>query len=290
MPKKFSKPHLSRLINGDIALPSAPEQPRKTRLDIALQNQYPEFNRSTIKKYIKAGQAAINGNSVDKPNTLVTDTDTLSLHVPEAANIDKPPVIYEDDNVVVLDKPAGLLTVSKGDFNPEPTLEAYGKAVHRLDRDTSGVIILAKNDTTKSALQKQFQDRKTHKTYYAVVVGHPELREAVINIPLARNLKAPTTFQPDQEGRKAITQYRVIDQNDQYSLLELKPQTGRTHQLRVHLTHIGTPILGDKIYGTTPADRMYLHAQALEITIPEGQRKIFTANLPKEFKNVLKKR
>ncbi|MCL1839480.1 RluA family pseudouridine synthase [Candidatus Saccharibacteria bacterium] len=289
MPKKFSKSHLSRIINGDIELSEAPEKTIKTRLDIALQTKYPQYNRSTIKKYIKAGQVSINENLADKPNTLVTETDNLKIHLPTSNSTPKPPVIYEDNNVIVLDKPVGLLTVSKGDFNPEPTLESYGLAAHRLDRDTSGVIILAKNDQTKSALQKQFQDRKTHKTYYAIVVGYPKLDEAIINIPLARNLKAPTTFQPNPEGREAITQYKVIEQNDKYSLLELKPQTGRTHQLRVHLAHIGTPILGDKIYGKTPADRMYLHATELEITIPKSQRKIFTSKLPESFQNVLEK-
>ena len=289
MPKKFSKPHLSRIINGDIDTPEAPDKPQTIRFDIALQTQYPEYNRSTLKKYIKAGQVTRNGEVLTKPSTQITDTDKLKIQLQPEVAPPQPPIIYEDDNVIVLDKPIGLLTVSKGAFNPEPTLEAHGKAVHRLDRDTSGVIIMAKNDRTKSQLQKQFQDRKTHKTYYAVVVGHPKLDQAVINVPLARNLKAPTTFQPDKEGREAITQYQVVKQNHNYSLLALKPQTGRTHQLRVHLAHIGTPILGDKIYGQTPADRMYLHATELEITIPQGQRKTFRSQLPQEFRDVLKK-
>jgi RluA family pseudouridine synthase len=204
----------------------------------------------------------------------------------------KIPIIYEDTNVIVLDKPAGLLTISKGDFNPEPTLEAYGHIVHRLDRDTSGVIILAKNQQTQSFLQKQFANHTAYKTYYAVVVSHPKLDQAIINVPLARNLKSPTTFQPNPKGREAITQYKVINQNDKYSLLELKPTTGRTHQLRIHLAHIDTPILGDKIYGQTSADRMYLHATSLEITIPQqdsdSQRQTFTSKLPQEFQDVLK--
>jgi len=290
MPKKFSKPHLSRIINGDIVLPEMPEATPKTRLDTALGAKYPDYNRSTIQKYIKAGQVTINDNVITKSNTPITEVDDLQMHMHLADQpVPKVPVIYEDNDVIVLDKPVGILTVSKGDFNPEPTLQSYGHIVHRLDRDTSGVIILAKNEHTKALLQKQFQDRKAHKTYYALVVGHPELDEAVIDIPLARNLKAPTTFQPDPEGREAITQYKAIAKNDKYSLLELKPQTGRTHQLRVHLAHIGNPILGDKIYGKEPADRMFLHAGELEITIPGGQRKTFTSKIPREFKNVLKK-
>lgn len=288
MPKHFSKPHMSRVINGDIINNSAPEAEPKIRLDIALQDKYPELNRSTIKKYIKNGQTTVNKDVITKPGALVTEADLFEINFVTTKLPPEIPVIFEDENVIVLDKPAGLLTVSKGDFNPEPTLEDFGQIVHRLDRDTSGVIILAKNDATKTKLSKQFQDRKAHKTYYAVVVGHPKLPEAIIDVPLARNLKSPTTFQVDPEGREAVTKYKVIDSNDKYSLLELKPTTGRTHQLRVHLAHIGTPILGDKIYGNTPEDRMYLHASELEITIPEGQRRTFKSKLPQEFQNVFK--
>lgn len=138
-------------------------------------------------------------------------------------------------------------------------------------------------------LRKQFQDRKTHKTYYAVVIGHPKLPEAMIDLPIARNLKRPTTFQVDQNGKASQTYYKVIAQNDQHSLLQLKPKTGRTHQLRVHLKYLGTPILGDPVYSDLakyPAPRLFLHATELEITIPGktgGERRTFTAKLPPEF-------
>jgi len=288
MPKKFSKPHLSRIINGDIKLSEIPDKTPKIRLDIALQTKYPEYNRSTIKKYIKAGQVLVDQNIVKKPNYPVLPESSLELKAQSAIIAPKVPILYEDDNVIVLDKPIGLLSTSKGAFNPEPTLESYGHIVHRLDRDTSGVIILAKNNQAKTYLQKQFQNRKAHKIYHAVVVGHPKLSQAIINVPLARNLKSPTTFQPDPEGREAITQYKLISQNNNFSLLELKPQTGRTHQIRVHLAHIGSPILGDKIYGKTSADRMYLHATSLEITVPGSKRKTFKAPLPIEFKHAVK--
>lgn len=288
MVKKFSKPHMSRVINGDIEVAAAPEAEPKQRLDMALLAKYPGYNRSTLQKYIKNNQVRVNGEIVAKANTLVGADDELDLlekTMPESPDV---PVIYEDENVIVLDKPAGILSVSKGDFNPEPTMENFGTIVHRLDRDTSGVMILAKNDEARALLQKKFQDRKAHKVYYAIVVGHPELPEAIIDVPLARNLKNPTTFQPDAEGREAITQYKVLQRSKKYSLLELKPQTGRTHQLRVHLKHIGTPILGDPVYGNTAAKRMFLHANSLEITIPGGIRKTFISKLPSEFENVLR--
>lgn len=292
MAKKFSKPELSRKINGDIPFDTTPgiKEVPKVRLDVATFEQYPRYSRATIQKFIKNGQVTVNGDIVDKPNTLIDENSNIELSVVEAEEGEKPPVIYEDDDVIVFNKPAGMLTVSKGEFNPEPTLEQFGEIVHRLDRDTSGVIILAKNAKAKSFLQKQFQERKAHKTYYAVTVGHPKVDHAIINIPLTRNLKKPTTFMVANQGREAITEYRVIDQNEKYSLIELKPQTGRTHQLRIHLAHIGAPILGDPVYNpkSPKADRMYLHASILEITVPSGKRLTFTANLPEEFRNVVR--
>ena len=295
MAKKFSKPELSRKINGDIPFDDAKQEPETElyRLDIKTLEQYPRYSRATIQKFIKDGRVKVNGEVAKKPNTLIEDDAEIELELPKETNVEKPPVIYEDDNVIVFNKPAGLLSIKKGDYSPEPAIEDWGEIVHRLDRDTSGVIIVAKNFATKGALQKQFQQRKTHKTYYAVVEGIPKQPHAIINIPLARNLKKPPTFMPDENGREAITEYKVIAQGEKRALLELKPQTGRTHQLRIHLAHIGTPILGDKVYNPKghKADRMYLHAASLEITIPgkeHGERKTFTAELPEDFKNALR--
>jgi len=288
--KKFSKPDLSRVINGDTVLDSATTKIEKVRLDHLLVRQHPKYNRSSLQTFIKNGFVTVNGKVITKPNAKFEDNAKIILSVPTTAELPpRPPVIYEDDNVLVLDKPAGLLSMAKGEYCPEPTLEDYGLLVHRLDRDTSGVVILAKNPETQKMLRKQFQDRKTHKTYYAVVIGHPKLPEAVIDLPIARNLKHPTTFQVDQNGKASQTYYQVVAGNDEYSLLELKPKTGRTHQLRVHLKYLGTPILGDPVYSDItkhPAPRLFLHATALEITIPGqdgGERRTFTAALPPDF-------
>ncbi len=288
--KKFSKPDLSRVINGDTVLDSDTEQIEKIRLDHLLVQQHPEYNRSSLQTFIKNGFVKVNDDIVTKPNAKFEKDAQIMLNVPATNALPpRPPVIYEDENVLVLDKPAGLLSMAKGEYCPEPTLEDYGLLVHRLDRDTSGVVILAKNPDTEKMLRKQFQDRKTHKTYYAVVIGHPKLPEAMIDLPIARNLKRPTTFQVDQNGKASQTYYKVIAQNDQYSLLQLKPKTGRTHQLRVHLKYLGTPILGDPVYSDLakyPAPRLFLHATELEITIPGktgGERRTFTAKLPPEF-------
>ena len=143
-------------------------------------------------------------------------------------------------------------------------------------------MIGARNPKTAILLQKQFSDRKVKKVYYAIIVGTPKLTIANIDLPIGRNPSAPSTFKVDINGKSAITKYEVLTFNEKYSLVKLQPQTGRTHQLRVHLKYIGTPILGDKVYGKL-SDRMYLHAESLEITIPNGDRRIFTAPIPDDF-------
>lgn len=297
--KKFSKPDLSRVINGDTTLATPDEAPEKVRLDHLLVERHPEYNRSSLQTFIKSGFVLVDGQVIKKPNAKFLPEASISLQLPEQTT-PKPnlPIIYEDQNVLVLDKPQGLLSMAKGEYCAEPTLEDYGLLVHRLDRDTSGVVILAKNPETQKMLRKQFQDRKTHKTYNAIVVGHPKLPEAMIDLPIARNLKRPTTFQVSQNGKPSQTHYKILRQtkhhNADYSLLELKPTTSRTHQLRVHLKYLGTPILGDSVYGesSTPKDltpRLYLHARELEITIPDPEnptqkiRKTFTSPLPPDF-------
>lgn len=300
--KKFSKPELSRVINGDVEL-SDDKKVEKFRLDKVLVELFPDYNRSTLQTFIKSGYVLVNEKPALKPNTLIEKDAKIELNLPEElvnedlkkAAIEKmrPKTIFEDENVLVLDKPSGLLSMSKGEYSAEPTLEDYGLLVHRLDRDTSGVVILGKNVKTQKMLRKQFQDRKAHKTYYAIVEGRPKLDSAMIDLPMSRNIKHPTTFVVDANGKPAQTYYKVISSNEKYSLLELRPTTGRTHQLRVHLKYLGTPILGDRVYGTAKPDtdlRLFLHAKTLEITIPKSKRVTFESPLPKEFDEVLNKR
>lgn len=330
--KKFSKPEMSRVKNGDKELVAAPEKRKRKRLDHILVELHPEFNRSTLQNFIKSGYVTVWENSsetakvITKPNADIEldeneNPPKIDLNVPAR---ETPPdvknlTIYEDENVLVLNKPAGMLSMKKGEWTPEVTLEDYGLLVHRLDRDTSGVVILGKNPAVQKSLRKQFQDRKTHKTYYAIVEGAPKLPEAKIDLPIARNIKHPTTFLVDPNGKPSVTFYKVLRSAGNYSLVELKPVTGRTHQLRVHLKYLGCPIVGDPIYGSKPKtdkkpeDRLYLHAKSLEITIPgadeigadgasadraeaekavksapAGDRRIFEAPLPKKFDEFLK--
>lgn len=288
--KKFSKPEMSRVINGDVVLSDTPEAPEKKRLDHMMVEIFKSYNRSTLQKFIESGFVKVDGVVAKKPNQKFVEGAYIELDVPEdMKNADvEPDVIYEDDDVIVMNKPAGLLSEPRGQYCPEKTLADFGYIAHRLDRDTSGVVILAKTEDIQHFLKKQFQDRTVHKTYVAVVCGRPKLDEARIDLPLIRDLKRPTTFRVDANGKEAETFYKVLKTNDVYSMVELKPTTGRTHQLRVHMKYLGHPILGDPVYGTEKADRLYLHARELEITLPNGERKTFKARVPREFSNVLR--
>jgi 23S rRNA pseudouridine1911/1915/1917 synthase len=144
-------------------------------------------------------------------------------------------------------------------------------------------MIGARNNEAATYLQKQFSNRKAKKTYYAIVEGHPKLAKANLDLPIERNLSAPSTFRVGPNGKPAITTYEVIAESDEYSLIRLQPKTGRTHQLRVHMKYLNTPILGDRVYGKA-LDRLYLHAQSLEIAAPNSERLTFESDLPDDFK------
>lgn len=286
--KKFSKPEMSRVINGDIKLAEQETAPEKVRLDILMTEIYKSYNRSSLQKFIELGFVTVDGELAKKPNQKFVRGVKIDLQVPEEQkNADLiPKVVYEDENVLVVDKPAGLLSMAKGEYCPEKTLGDYGLLVHRLDRDTSGVVILAKNPEVQKFLKKQFQDRKTHKTYYAVIEGQPKLDAARIDLPIARDFKRPTTFRVDANGKESETYYKVIKTDGKHSLVELKPTSGRTHQLRVHMKYLGHPIVGDVVYGGEKADRLYLHAGTLEITLPGGKRTTFEVPMPEGFLDV----
>lgn len=267
------------------------------RLDQHMAQLQPEYSRSVWQKYIKLGYVSVNKEAVTDTTRIVTEEDAITFALPEKTDYtnDTLPVIYEDDNVVVINKPVGVLSHSKGALNEEFTVAEFfrGKTtynldtdrpgiIHRLDRDTSGVMIGAKNPETARLLSKQFQDRRAKKTYIAVLDGVPKEPKANIDLPIGRNPKQPSSFRVDASGKSAQTYYEVVDSSDKLALVTLKPTTGRTHQLRVHMTYLGTPIRGDVVYGKA-ADRLYLHAEQLEITIPEGDRRTFVAPTPKDF-------
>ena len=273
--------------------------PTKVRLDIYLSTKFDTtISRSLWQKYIKAGYVSVNSKVVTTPKFEVDETDEIALNLPEKEQADVDlPILYEDDDVIVVNKPSGLLTHAKGGLSDEPTVAEIIRPktsfatdtdrpgiVHRLDRDTSGLLIIAKNPESAAHLQRQFAERTAKKTYIAITDGKPKLNAAKIDLPIGRNPSAPSTFRIDPNGKPAQTTYHVLTENDTQSLVELKPTTGRTHQLRVHLAHLNAPILGDRVYGKSSDCRMMLHAQKLEITLPSGERKVFEAAIPDEFK------
>lgn len=267
------------------------------RLDSYLAQYWSEYSRSQWQKYCKNGNVSVNGAVVTDPNMRLGEDDEVKVKLPKKQDFSTQtlPVIYEDSNVIVVDKPSGVLTHAKGAVSNEFSVAEFVKpkttyksdtnrpgVIHRLDRDTSGVIICAKNDEAAKMLQRQFSDRKVKKQYVAIVKGELKENTAIVDLPIARNPKAPSTFRVDANGKPAQTKYKVLAADDKYSLVRLQPHTGRTHQLRVHMTHLGHPIVGDRVYGKE-AERLMLHAESLEVTLPGGKRKIFTSKLPKEF-------
>lgn len=271
------------------------------RADILLANAYPNYSRAALAKLFNIGQVTKKlkpikaGDKIKPGDSLLADISELQKPVEK---IDLP-IIYEDANIVVIDKPTGVISHARGRYWNEASVASFVRdkltgltgeragIVHRLDRATSGVMICAKNVETLKFLQKQFSLRKTKKVYYAVIQGTIKPDTAIIDVPLARNPKKPQTFMVSTAGKNAVTIYKVLKTNQKYSLIELCPQTGRTHQLRVHTKYIQHPIIGDELYGGQPANRLFLHAYSLEINLPSGERSVFTSPLPQLFNNFL---
>lgn len=293
---------------------------RAERLDMRLIAMYPDLTRSVSARLIEQGKVTVNGKVVDKPGHKLKPGDEIvadyNYELMTAIPSIELPILYEDDDCLVVNKPVGILSHSKGEFNPEATVASWlaehmvktgqkplwmlekdvesgsphnprAGIVHRLDRATSGVMICAKTPAALAHLQKQFSQRKTKKTYVAVVSGHLKPEHAIIDMPIGRNPRNPKTFMVTNAGKAAVTEYKVKTSNNKYDLVELKPVTGRTHQLRVHLNQQGHPIVGDTFYAGVPADRLYLHAVSLEITLPNKTRKVFEAPLPQEFSKMV---
>lgn len=271
------------------------------RLDQYVAEQHPSLSRSYVSKLIEAGNVLVN-DEAKKPGyrLRVSDAVVMNFDVQELEQIEdiELPILYEDKNVLVIDKPVGIISHSRGKFWYEPSVASFVRQktrqvgdragiVHRLDRATSGVMVCAKNQETLSMLQKQFSQRKVKKVYRAVVAGHLKHEQAIIDMPIDRNPKAPATFRVSANGKTAQTAYKVIKHAEKYDEVELTPATGRTHQLRVHLAYQGHPIVGDNLYNGPDADRLYLHAFMLTISIPEVGEKTFTAPMPQAFAEIM---
>lgn len=283
------------------------------RLDTALAKQL-GVSRARAQRAIKDGRVFVNGLTV-KAHAMVATGSQIDVAPEVVDDTPKPEapeleVLFENKDVLVVNKPAGLL-VHPTLASKEPTLmEAvlkYDKKikgvgddlhrsgiVHRLDREASGVIIVARNDKAHRHLKEQFKQRLTEKHYSVLVLGKVADQHGTINFPIARSSsRARMAARPlSQEGKEAITHYEVVKYFTTSTLLDVRIETGRTHQIRAHLFAIGHPVAGDKLYvrkGIKPVKttRLFLHAKALTVTLPSEERQTFTAPLPSELESVL---
>ncbi len=282
------------------------------RLDTFIARRCPELSRSHARRLIDEGLVSVNGRQA-KPSERVTAGISVSVTIPPPERIDLASeaipltIIYQDGDIIVLDKPAGL-TVHPAPGHTSGTLvnallaacpDLRGIAgtlrpgiVHRLDKDTSGLMVVAKNDRAQRALQRQLKEREVRKTYLALVKGVPAPREGTIEAPIGRHPKNRKKMAVVADGREATTRYRVREEieSGKYSLLEVEPVTGRTHQIRVHLAAIGHPVVGDATYGrrSDAIGRQFLHAHKLAFAMPLGGRTVeFQSPLPADLRQAL---
>jgi 23S rRNA pseudouridine1911/1915/1917 synthase len=208
------------------------------------------------------------------------------------------PIIYEDNDVIVIDKPVGLLVhPAKNEKNTLIDFFPKAKLVHRLDKDTSGIMVMAKNEKTFELLKNQFKNRQIKKKYIALVQGKLKDKKGIIVKSISRSRKrgGSQTTAPIGKRREAITRYEVLKEFRDYTLLEVLPETGRTHQIRVHLASIGHPIAGDEKYKfkrqpkIEGLNRQFLHANYLQFQLPDGKTREFQSKLPEELNKILTK-
>jgi 23S rRNA pseudouridine1911/1915/1917 synthase len=287
------------------------------RLDSFIAEALPELSRTAVQRLIDAGEVMVNG-AVPRSSYKVRRGDTVVVRIPPAQPVALSPealpldILYEDADILVVNKAAGMV-VHPGAGNYSGTLvnallahcddlqgiggELRPGIVHRLDKDTSGVLVVAKNDHAIHALQRQFKQRDVRKTYVALVIGNIEQVEGVIEAPIGRHRVHRQRMAVVTNGKPARTRWRVRGryrdaQNRIYTLLDVRLLTGRTHQIRVHFAWLGYPLVGDVVYGPVhsplPAPRQFLHARALTLVHPTTEEKMtFSAPLPDDLAQFL---
>jgi len=284
------------------------------RLDQFLTASIPDLSRSEAQRLIKAGEVLVNDKPSKPAYRLVVD-DQIQVTIPPAEKETIEPenisldVLYEDNDLVIVNKPAGMVvhpafgnmsgTLVNAALARWPEMESVGGIeragiVHRLDKDTSGVIVLAKTPQVLEALQAQFKARTVSKRYLALVEGVPSSSTGLIEAPIGRDPKQRKRMAVVRNGREAATRYNLLEDFDSFSLLELELLTGRTHQIRVHLAWLGHPVVGDSVYGfrkqRIKMKRLFLHAANLQIDSPSnGERLEFEAPLPVGLEDTLAK-
>lgn len=307
------------------------------RLDKYITQEMPDLSRSLVQRLIGEGLVTVNGQTV-KASYKVKAGDTIVLRLPPPESLEVCPeaipldIVYEDADLLVVNKPAGMVvhpayghrtgTLVNAVLAHCPEIAGVGDTlrsgiVHRLDKETSGLIIVAKNDAARQYLQQQFKRREVKKVYLALVEGHLEPGRGLIEAPIGRDprrRKRMAVVRAGEGGREAQTEYRVVEYfalpvdgvrcSRRYTLVEAQPVTGRTHQVRVHFAFIGHPLLGDPVYGfrkqrlagkvrcygLPPLDRQFLHAQSLGFRLPHSNQYVeFRAELPTDLRELLER-
>jgi 23S rRNA pseudouridine1911/1915/1917 synthase len=291
------------------------EQETPERLDKFLVGQLQEFSRSRLQGLIAGGQVDVDGRAARKAGQLLEAGSMVTVRIPPAVPTGLVPedipldIVFENDDLIVVNKPAGMVvhpaaghasgTLVNAVLGYDPDLEGIGGeerpgVVHRLDKETSGLILLAKNERAHRWLQDQFRLRKVDKTYLALVDGKPPTPSGRVETFIGRDPKNRKRMAvvSASKGREAVSEYKTAEEFGKHTLLEFHPYTGRTHQIRLHCAFLKCPIAGDKVYGrkspTFEIGRHFLHAWRLKILLPnEKQPRVFEAPLPEELMNVL---
>lgn len=292
------------------------EQAEPERLDKYLVACLPEFSRSRLQALIKDGLVTVNGRAAGKGGLVLGGGDEVVVLIPAPEPTSLVPenipltIVFENDDVIVVNKPAGMVvhpaaghssgTLVHAALAHAPSMDGIGGEgrpgiVHRLDKDTSGLILLAKNDKAHRWLQEQFKQRSVEKIYLALVDGKPPTPTGRVEAPIGRDLqrRKQMAVVGANKGREAVSEYRTLQSFASHTLLEVHPVTGRTHQIRLHMSFLGCPIVGDQVYGrqkpSLALKRHFLHAHRIRIRLPgEKEPHIFEAPLPPELESALK--
>ena len=285
------------------------------RIDAYISTVEEEISRTAVQRLIEEEIITVNGKKT-KASYKVQENDIIEIGENKPKEIklkaeDIPiEIIYEDEDIIVVNKPKGLV-VHPAVGNPDGTLvnaimaickdslsgiggEIRPGIVHRLDKDTSGILIIAKNDTAHINLSEQIKNHEVEKTYIALVRGIVKENEATINMPIGRSTKDRKKMAVNKNGKNAITHFRVLNRYEKYTLLEIKIETGRTHQIRVHLSHIGYPEVGDYTYSNGKNDfnveGQMLHSKKIKFKHPKSDKEMeLVANLPEYFQEILER-
>ena len=303
---------------------------KNIRLDTYIKNSIIGYSRTKINFWIKSSLIKVNGIQ-EKPSYIVQNKDKIFVNIPQQHTNSKKiepikmdlDIVYEDDAIAIINKPVGLV-VHPGNGNPSNTLvnglvshyeslsdvNGYGRPgiVHRLDADTSGIIVVAKNNEAHEKLSAQFQKREVSKEYVAITWSNWKEKSGVIDVPIKRNKKDPTKFSAFKDGKNSITKYEVKREYRHLSLVKFFPETGRTHQIRVHSSYNGNPIFGDKKYGGSETktkgflpelNKIYkrmlnefkghaLHAKSISFSHPKSNKMVtFDCSIPHEFQKLV---